>query len=1534
MSSNATTPTGGCHTFSAGHDNASNFYRLAWSAAVDNASLRTFCLTCHSGTSPQVHSEGVTGYSGTNNWGSSGGAREFVCAACHDPHGDAAANNPDYMVHTKVWAAGTTSGLIPVTTGLGTEPEAGNMTFDLSGTPAGGDYVTDGGAVNKMCQVCHQGNEVFTRTSGTLAAHKGTQRCTDCHDHKEGFRSSCTSCHGGGLSGEGFGNWWPDSQAPNGTRWPNRNGGATPHTQHVTRIAEVVNATATPTTAQKNATCDWCHPTGQHTGDQAAAPADLMDGTTYVFKNISSAANLRTSTVTQGPGADSIWDDLPPSDDEVTCSNVDCHYTRTMGAADWYSPSYQSTCSYCHVPDNSNYVAGDLPNAHDRHVNGYNYICGWCHPIWGGTFDHQDGQVSLGWGYNPGPEAGDRFAAGGTGVPKFGGGAAGDYASCGGLTCHGDWDDPGIAFKGGNNYSPNWFNTAAQVGAGSSDGRCGTCHGDVAGVTDTAKAWPRSGSNSESHGEHLASNLSPTCSACHYDALGTNGTYGNPATHANRALTPIDIDNTYNYEAANASFEGTGNTCSNVRCHNGATTPNFALSGGVNITCGACHNGGTGAMDPRPSGDNVSRSHPAHADNNSVYTDCDNCHGDATYNVSGSRGGSAYTAMGGGGASPNGIHQNLSVEMWINGADNRYVDTANTAGGVNWNSAGATHVDDGTCSTTVCHGSEEPTWGGSIMSCSSCHSSTSADVDDFTWESFTGTVSNVNSTEWTSFGHAKANVSKGCMDCHSFSIGPRQRIELLPPRPGEVLREPRHLLQQHRGGVPHRDYLVQDRVRDQYGAQPHWDSFTPKCVDCHDPHGDGSNLHMIQSNLFDNGSTLAGVPNESNRGGVAIVFTNDTVGQTTTPQSTYADNQAGFDSLCQECHTINMIAYKDDTWANANSHPSAPGNPGDCTGCHKHSEAFKPSGCNGCHGSTATGQWWPDSTPSNGYPDRVGAHDNHVTAIYNANSGTLPGATIVEKKNATCDWCHPDPGSTSDVHRDPQNSGTHFKTIKGSPNGVATEMYNNGTAVGQKSCENVDCHYRVKTPSTGTSPNVGWYNASDQATCSTCHGSGTAGADLPNTYCHASGSYTTSHLDNQVSWSFAGTLDPGGTRTETYNGSATGTTSVKYGTGTFGTCANVYCHIKTSSPAWNTTIASNNCTDCHQTGQTAAPNPSSGLHYGTTAPTVSGKWHDNTLDSTNKCTVCHTTLLSQSTHVDGTFHGGAGQKTQMGLFAGYTQTADNQGTCSGSGVSGAGCHGIDPIDAGNWNRVWNSTVSYQTNGTECKGCHGGFATGDWTFGIADNTTDYQVSHERDWQGGDGAEVIGNHSGTTQAIRCNTCHVYGDAEYVWATYHRDRRITLNSTMGYNGTSYNCSTTCHDNNTGHNLEPASSDAWSTRGNTVAGPALACTGCHGATSPRAGVGTNSPHLRTVRGGANQDCAVCHTNHTGAVSIPNNSTVGINYADGGIGFGDRSGRNGSGNLLELPRPERGRGRGRCRGRLRVGHEHRRDLQLRNVPR
>ena len=50
-------------------------------------------------------------------------------------------------------------------------------------------------------------------------------------------------------------------------------------------------------------------------------------------------------------------------------------------------------------------------------------------------------------------------------------------------------------------------------------------------------------------------------------------------------------------------------------------------------------------------------------------------------------------------------HQNLTVDVTMM-AGITYADTANTAGGVNYAAAGATHIDDGTCSLhrTGCHG--------------------------------------------------------------------------------------------------------------------------------------------------------------------------------------------------------------------------------------------------------------------------------------------------------------------------------------------------------------------------------------------------------------------------------------------------------------------------------------------------------------------------------------------------------------------------------------------------------------------------------------------------------------------------------------------------------------------------------------------------------------------------------------------------------------------------------------------------------------
>ena len=69
---------------------------------------------------------------------------------------------------------------------------------------------------------------------------------------------SCETCHGGGIAAEGSANFWPDGLgvAPKGNQYPNRPGW---HTKHINAVA-VARYGATPTTEQKNTTCDTCHP--------------------------------------------------------------------------------------------------------------------------------------------------------------------------------------------------------------------------------------------------------------------------------------------------------------------------------------------------------------------------------------------------------------------------------------------------------------------------------------------------------------------------------------------------------------------------------------------------------------------------------------------------------------------------------------------------------------------------------------------------------------------------------------------------------------------------------------------------------------------------------------------------------------------------------------------------------------------------------------------------------------------------------------------------------------------------------------------------------------------------------------------------------------------------------------------------------------------------------------------------------------------------------------------------------------------------
>ena len=523
--------------------------------------------------------------------------------------------------------------------------------------------------------------------------------------------------------------------------------------------------------------------------------------------------------------------------------------------------------------------------------------------------------------------------------------------------------------------------------------------------------------------------------------------------------------------------------------------------------------------------------------------------------------------------------------------------------------------------------------------------------------------------------------------------------------------------------------------------------------------------------------------------------------------------------------------------------------------------------CQGCHGGFAGTDWTFGSTHN--------ASDGSTEHNYNWD---LDGSTEIignHKDNlantSRCNICHVYGGAPyatlATYHRNgtiEMNSTVEYSTTNFNCTGACHAANNTN--------HNLDTSGWTVNPIAGTA-----------LACSSCHGGGTSqggglfnywpdGASYPDiagrhtihmtrlatklgytmgaltdvqqkamcAYCHndAAGTGGTGHNDS-VSPANTGSFKHIGT------GAADGGTA---GSIAAGVCSNVDCHNnKATSGGYTWTGAGTSvCLMCHTLGG-ASNDPTSGLHN--VVPTVTGQTHDDTFATGGTCITCHTTLPTVAgTHINGSFTGNgfiAGDKTNMGLFTAYTATADNLGTCAGAAVGGASCH-ANIMDAGSWARKWDASIPGQTNGTECQGCHGGMSGTDWTFGGgAHNTTDYNVEHNYSWDGDGSNEIIGNHKDSaSNSTRCNICHVYADAPYTtgaFATYHRNGKITMNSATTYSGSTWNCTQVCHVNNTNHNLEASASAIWSTRGETVAGPALACYTCHGGSTANSGSGYN---------------------------------------------------------------------------------------------
>jgi predicted CxxxxCH...CXXCH cytochrome family protein len=109
---------------------------------------------------------------------------------------------------------------------------------------------------------------------------------------------------------------------------------------------------------------------------------------------------------------------------------------------------------------------------------------------------------------------------------------------------------------------------------------CGSCHG----LPPAGSAFPDTAGR---HSAHTVLGSYIDCNSCHTGAGSGTASHQNGIADTVRAAL-------YNAKSGAAAFNGTANTCSNVSCHGGQTTPGW-LTGSitVNTQCTSCHASGT-----------------------------------------------------------------------------------------------------------------------------------------------------------------------------------------------------------------------------------------------------------------------------------------------------------------------------------------------------------------------------------------------------------------------------------------------------------------------------------------------------------------------------------------------------------------------------------------------------------------------------------------------------------------------------------------------------------------------------------------------------------------------------------------------------------------------------------------------------------------------------------------------------------------------------------------------------------------------------
>jgi predicted CxxxxCH...CXXCH cytochrome family protein len=996
-----------CHVSSKKHNDASNFFRLTGLGGGTDPS--TLCMRCH-GTPSQLqsgfgggfgiatglkaHTRAVLqaeGYTNLTTW-------RFTpkCTDCHDPHGDARATSGNIAMIRNTWLynySGSDSSGRPIRF-----PNLSTVMFTkYEGTTSFDDNVRKG----RVCAVCHKrtAHNAFNHQGGS---DKSGQDCRTCHKHKQGFNpSGCDGCHG-----------YPPPPGPDVTWSDSMTNLSSTHYPHGKNPrGRVLNGDA-PDGSWK---CENCHNDTPGSGtnhNQGKTVADMTNMTTTAkkFKVKFTVGALKA-----------------PADD--TCANSWCHTPRVYPRK-WKKPA---DCDDCHGYKKGKGASERVFNlqttgAHKVHTNwtgttnlpatwkkNYNFACSECHYNWvtnNNYSTHYNGFVNITAG-GPKNSIGGAFYGRGRSFKGFTTG--GEYGTCTTAYCHGN-------FTGGQTPTPpNWKKGVTPMS-------CSSCH---KGKADAATMPER-------HPKH-ASDYGFRCSGCHVRTVQSNYTViFNYSSHVNFRKDSFFSQYTALEGATKITINNTGGTlsaarqCQNIYCHSRGTTttPPFNTAATVaNYTadwdhatpadrtgagrgCAYCHGsksyqGITAAMP-----DYANQAHAKHARNTAGDNfRCYVCHSNVV----------------------NSAGQIVSPTRHVNGFKNiSVIKTYKTA----QEGYSSTVAAKKTCKNIKCHGGRTtPLWTtGTAITCQDCHYTATDPLNNnnevsYRFGQYSTTAARVYSSEWVTTGHGRTSGSNyrgsgtagaglTCRSCHRTAIAHNYStasggnfFRLTGIGSGRNINDV--CLRCHGTTAPNKAGGGADKK-----ANHHADTTTlkPKCIDCHDPHGD-RNVYMGQRFVnWTAPSDSQGRPRSDSAGTPLatavrlLVFTSSGAAQTGGPAAQWGDyRRADFRGICQTCHrssTANFNKALDST------HNQGTGFSSRCAAsCHKHTDKFVAgessggSACKACHAAIY-----------NNMTSRKGARGiNSYHHVMQSDSAARPYPNIsayqknqVKDSSRTCLICHAD----------------------------------------------------------------------------------------------------------------------------------------------------------------------------------------------------------------------------------------------------------------------------------------------------------------------------------------------------------------------------------------------------------------------------------------------------------------------------------------------------------------------------------------------